>query len=77
MALFENWQMYDYATLKQVTNLENDAVALKLLVHKLKDNLETIFSTEFSNWMANSLLDNWLVQNLCLIWSYIMAVKNN
>ena len=49
-------QMFSYATLKKVMDLKNDAVALQLLVHKLKDNMETIFSTEFTKRMETQLI---------------------
>ena len=41
-------RMYAYATNKQIKDLEKEAVAIQLLVQKLKDSMETIFSTEFS-----------------------------
>ena len=70
--------MYAYATLKEVTHLENDTVALQFLVHKLKDKMETIFSTEFTKRMETQLtIDNDVLNfvkyygcnyHWCLLW---------
>ena len=48
-------RMYAYATSKELNNLETDAVALQLLVQKLKDGMETVFSTEFTKRIETQL----------------------
>ena len=51
-------RMYAYATSKKVEELESDLVALKLIVQKLRDSMETVFATEFSKRIETKQDDN-------------------